>query len=705
MSTNTHAWKDFLSAPLAEKCIPKFGTADGNAKDGVVAAWHNLLLINALRPERLLAGAAGLVSLVFGPEFLYVEEPDLSRVLDSAPEWLHSFLLTSTAGFDTSGRVEALALARRVSCSVIALGSPEGYEAADKAISLASTRGTWVLLKNVHLAVDWLQQVDKKLHRISAHGAFRLFMTMEISASLMLPSSLVASAQVVVYEPPTGIKASLQQSFRAIPAERLTREPVERTRLHLLLSWLHAVVLGRLRYSDCNCPLGWSKAYEFSEMDLRTAADTIDLWVDRAANGRSNLAPDCIPWEAIRELVALCYGGRIDNEFDEKALRSFLDRFLCQEAYSLNHPLVYVQPPQETASAPAPILVPEGRTSKAFLEWIVALPDSQVPSWVGLPLDADMILLTQQGSAVLEGWRLLQSAQADEEAVVGRDPGNWSRSLAATVKKWLAQMLEAWDAPALVSEDPVRRSVCREMQMAAQIHQKVKTSLERVLSCLTQKATTDNEIRALISRLSRGDLPDDWRRHHCVPGNIKFDGWMSDLIQLRLRRLHTLSSDLEAARTGGGLRVWLGGLFQPGAFLTATRQWCARLQGVALEKLSLHVLVSDDGAQPGGSECDFFVEGAMLHGARWDRQAKCLAYGGSQPVALPPLIFRWVNTAVDKPSNAEDKDIVDVPIYINIERATLLCSVRLRGEGGGGGGGGGVPFFEMGTAITLWSDP
>jgi len=36
--------------------------------------------------------------------------------------------------------------------------------------------------------------------------------------------------------------------------------------------------------------------------------------------------------------------------------------------------------------------------------------------------------------------------------------------------------------------------------------------------------------------------------------------------------------------------------------------------------------------------------------------------------------------------------------------------VHLEGEGGGGGGGGGgiagsIPSYEMGDAITLWSDP
>jgi len=68
---------------------------------------------------------------------------------------------------------------------------------------------------------------------------------------------------------------------------------------------------------------------------------------------------------------------------------------------------------------------------------------------------------------------------------------------------------------------------------------------------------------------------------------------------------------------------------------------------------------------------------------------------------------RWIDA--DTQCNAEGKDTVHVPVYLNAERASLVCSVHLEGEGGGGGGGGGgsadsIPFYEMGAAITLWSD-
>lgn len=44
----------------------------------------------------------------------------------------------------------------------------------------------WVLLKNVHLAPQWLVSLEKKLHSLTPHAAFRLFLTMEINPKVLV---------------------------------------------------------------------------------------------------------------------------------------------------------------------------------------------------------------------------------------------------------------------------------------------------------------------------------------------------------------------------------------------------------------------------------------------------------------------------------------------------------------------------------------
>jgi len=93
------------------------------------------------------------------------------------------------------------------------------------AINMACKTIRWVLLKNVHLAPQWLDQSEKKLHSLTPHHGFRLFLTMEIN----------------VFEPPPGIRANLLRTFAAVPAARMMKAPSERARLYFLLAWFHAI--------------------------------------------------------------------------------------------------------------------------------------------------------------------------------------------------------------------------------------------------------------------------------------------------------------------------------------------------------------------------------------------------------------------------------------------------------------------------------
>ena len=69
--------------------------------------------------------------------------------------------LSSSPGFDASYKVDSLVERSDASCTNIAMGSDEGSSTADKAISNAAANGTWVFVKNVHLAPAWLQSLEK----------------------------------------------------------------------------------------------------------------------------------------------------------------------------------------------------------------------------------------------------------------------------------------------------------------------------------------------------------------------------------------------------------------------------------------------------------------------------------------------------------------------------------------------------------------
>lgn len=349
MVSHKSEWVSFLQSSAPETSFPQdFLTAAAHPEHGkhigsegttTLGEWiqrlREVLLLKALRPDRMTSVLVELCETVLGKGFLSVPELTqdlLKEVVEHQASSTSPVLFVSSPGSDPSGLVTQLAAAVQQPLSSVAMGSKEGFELADKAIAKATRQGTWVLFKNVHLSLKWLHDLEKKLHRGQAHANFRLFLTMEYNPKV--PATLVRVSCTFVFEPPLGIKASLYRSyamlFGASGARKLSNrsgvspQPVPppaaaRCRLQFLLAFLHAVILERRRYA----PVGWCKLYEFSEADQKCALKIIDSWLSSAAQRGDavcdHVAPERLPWTAIRTLVTqVCYGGRLDNGVDER---------------------------------------------------------------------------------------------------------------------------------------------------------------------------------------------------------------------------------------------------------------------------------------------------------------------------------------------------------------------------------------------------
>ena len=52
-----------------------------------------------------------------------------------------------------------------------------------------------------------------------------------------------------------------------------------------------------------------------------------------------------------------------------------------------------------------------------FLQWVEHLPDNQTPSWLGLPNNAEKVLLTNKGAAMIAKLLKMQSLGDDDEFI------------------------------------------------------------------------------------------------------------------------------------------------------------------------------------------------------------------------------------------------------------------------------------------------
>ncbi|CAB4007938.1 Cytoplasmic dynein 1 heavy chain 1, partial [Paramuricea clavata] len=586
---------------------------------------YQLLVVQAFRPDRVLTMVHKVVETVFGQSFLRASEQelDLAFIVEKEIKSNTPILMCSVPGHDASGRVDDLVAQQNKQCTAIAIGSAEGFNLAEKAVNSAVKSGRWVLLKNVHLAPQWLVTLEKKLHTLNCHANFRLFLTMEINPKV--PVNLLRASRVFVFEPPPGIKANLFRTFSTIPAARMCRAPTERTRLYFLLAWLHAIIQERLRYA----PLGWSKHYEFSESDLRVACDTIDTWLDNSSQGRTNISPDKVPWDALRTLLTQAiYGGRIDNEFDQRLLSSFVNRLFTVNSFESDFPLVLDVDGVKGKN----VNMPDGIRREQFVQWTEKLPDSQSPSWLGLPNNAEKLLLTVQGQALTA--KLLKMQNLEDEEELAYSPGlarsnslissdarpAWMRTLHTTASNWLAMVPEKLAALKRTNEnikDPLFRFFEREVNVGIGLLTTVRNDLQNVISVCEQVKKPTNYLRSVMSDLMKAILPKNWRRY-TVPLSLTVIQWIADFSD-RIQQLRQVSQVSHSGSSKGlkNMRVRLGWLFVPEAYITATRQYVAQANNWSLEELFLKMTVSrgkNDEVQL--DDCSFGITGLRLQGAK-----------------------------------------------------------------------------------------
>lgn len=250
-------WGRFFGEELAENTVP---AAWEEGAENVDRLLRSLLLVKLCRMDRFVPAAERFITAVFGHEF-FEGSGDLKDVVEQVTATT-PIALSSSPGFDASYKVDALVERMHATCANIAMGSNEGLQSADKAISNAAATGTWVLVKNVHLAPSWLQSLEKRLDSLKPHKDFRLFLSMESSPKI--PVNLLRASRVLMFEQPAGIRANMKDSLSSLSL-RASKPPVEKARVYLLLCFLHAVVQERLRYAPS---LGWKGFWEFNDSDV-----------------------------------------------------------------------------------------------------------------------------------------------------------------------------------------------------------------------------------------------------------------------------------------------------------------------------------------------------------------------------------------------------------------------------------------------------
>ena len=93
------------------------------------------------------------------------------------------------------------------------------------------------------------------------------------------------------------------------------------------------------------------------------------------------------------------YGGKVDDEGDFARLTQLVDSFLTPAAYEIGHKLV--DDPAKHGQEETSLEVPSGTSLQDFMAWIHKLPEREPPTYLGLPANAEKLLLVGLGKRLI----------------------------------------------------------------------------------------------------------------------------------------------------------------------------------------------------------------------------------------------------------------------------------------------------------------
>jgi len=240
----------------------------------------------------------------------------------------------------------------------------------------------------------------------------------------------------------------------------------------------------------------------------------------------------------------------------------------------------------------------------------------------------------------------------------------------ATTHNWL-ELLPSLPDPASKEQrkekekgdGPIERCLVRESEVGWELIQVVRRDLELVRQVCQGAQKHSNHSRMLVECISKGVLPRHWRRY-VAPPSLSLNLWVVDLA----RRMGALPPPSPPPST-----IWLGGLFNPNAFITATRQAAARANGWSVENMELTIQVlSSTSPRPEASIASFIVKGLTLEAAGW--QDGKLALTTDLTTNLPEVLFSWQNK--EQRGTVTSTESVSLPVYINSERTEYLLALE-----------------------------
>uniref|UniRef100_W5MJK1 Cytoplasmic dynein 2 heavy chain 1 n=1 Tax=Lepisosteus oculatus TaxID=7918 RepID=W5MJK1_LEPOC len=535
-----------------------------------ISPFQQVLTVQAIRPDRLQSAMAFFASQALGMKELSPPPLNLKRMYKETLE-IEPVLIIISPGADPSQELLELAseTVGKESYHEVAMGQGQA-DIAIQALKECARNGEWLCLKNLHLVTAWLPLLEKELNALQPKASFRLWLTAEVHPKFT--PILLQSSLKITYEAPPGLKKNLMRTYESWSPEQISKKGlVPRAQSLFCLAWFHAVCQERRNY----IPQGWTKFYEFSLSDLRAGFDIIDRLFEGSRD---------VQWEFVHGLLEnAIYGGRIDNLFDLRILRSYLEQFFNCRLITGSQTRS-----KKLTAFPFQISLPSSCSIIDYRNIVENLPEDDRPSFFGLPANIERSSQHIISSQVISQLRILsRSITAGSKF----DREIWSNELSPILNLWKklnqgSSLIHQKVAPPSESQaSPVLSFIILEQFNAIRLVQSIHQSLAALSKVIRGTSLLTSEVQKLATALLNQECPQSWQS--------KWEGPEDPMQYLRavVARALAIQSWVEKAGRQSLLSdaLDLSELFHPDTFLNALRQETARLMGCSMDSLKVGI--------------------------------------------------------------------------------------------------------------------
>ncbi|CAM9463616.1 unnamed protein product [Sphacelaria rigidula] len=574
-----------------------------------LSAFDRLILLRAMRPDRVSTALAKWIGQTMGTNYVLQKPYDMAETyMETSPATPMFFVLFP--GVDPTPWVENLARTLDITTEngkFINISMGQGQEKpAEGVVERFAKDGGWVLLQNCHLMQSWVPSLERLLEIVQhgAHETFRCFISAEpppMVSMKNMPESLMQSCIKVANEAPADIKSNLTRAWANFDQEKMDccTKPTEYKACLFSLCWFHSIVLGRRRFG----PQGWSRPYSFNTGDLTICANVLGSYL--------NDNPD-VPWDDLRYIFGeIMYGGHITDAWDRRTNNVYLEVLFNPGLFSGMELGPGFKAPD-----------PHSHDFQGFLDYTDRELPAESPPQFGLHPNAEIGYLTNSCESLFKA--ILNIAGSS-----GGGGGGSGSIVKDTMADLLDRLPENFEmitmqlrAKPLLAGDagPFVVVALQECSRMNALLSEIRRSLVELDKGLKGQLNMSQSMEDLVAAFGLNEWPGRNPFAQCAweklawPSKKNLLSEFMDMLR-RIEQLGSWSDDLVTPQC-----VWLPGLFNPTAYLTAVMQVTARSTGSPLDKMTTETHITTY-MEP--TEVDYhpqdgaFVNGLYIEGARW----------------------------------------------------------------------------------------